>query len=190
MQRRSREENETGMCGTVNAGERAARPTCDICKPRVSLHLPLPVDMAPRNFFPQSFFKVMKKKKGHWCPGAGTAGCLPKGRWQHSSTPVPGLIWESVLFLTPPSYVRKRIEKKKKKKASQLSAPFPFPSLTRAFPSKGEEEDGALPGSGLGTLAQAACQWSLCHTGTPSIKMASLCLTNMTVTLNTSYGFH
>lgn len=190
MQRQSREENETGMCGRVQRqGESGKTYLRHLQATRFTALTSTSGHGSEKFFFHRASLKCWGKKRAlvSWS----------RNRWVSSERTVAALLhtcaWAH-LGVGPFSHssflCQKKNRKEKKKKASHLSAPFPFPSLTRAFPSKGEEEDGALPGSGLGTLAQAACQWSLCHTGTPSIKMASLGLTNTTVTLNASYCFY
>lgn len=94
--------------------------------------------MAPKNFFPQSFFGEAKKKWTSVLHQALLPVFQKDGNDACPHVAVPGLTWEFILFLTS-SYIRKRIEKKESITAFCTTC---FPFLIGAFPSKGEEEAG------------------------------------------------
>lgn len=118
----------------------------------------------PENFFHRASLKWWGKKE-HQCPAAGTTVFQNDGGSITPHLAVPGLMWRLVFFslLLPVSEKEQKITK-----ASRLSAPFTSPFLIRAFPSKGEEENGTLSGTRL---------W---HLGT-------CCLPVVTLSLNPFY---
>lgn len=149
------------------------------------LHLPLPVDMAPRKFFPQSFFKVVRKKR------APVSCCrshrLPKRWWWHYST--PGCAWAHVEArpFSHYSFLYQKKNRKEQKHHSFLHHSL-LHSLSGHFPAREKRKTAPCRAQGCGTSAHAACQQSHCHR-IPFIKMASLGPTNIMVTLDTSYCF-